>query len=68
MIIDEAPQAPECSTLIPLSCPAKKIVLIGDTNQIGNMILDKQAARDFGYDSSLMERLIYNYLPSTLLT
>lgn len=57
-MIDEAPQAPEYSTLIPLSFPAKKIVLIGDTKQIGNMILDKMAAKNYLYDYSLMEGLL----------
>jgi superfamily I DNA and/or RNA helicase len=58
-MIDEAPQAPEYSTLIPLSFSAKKIVLIGDTRQIGNMILDKLAARNYGYDYSLMQGLLH---------
>jgi superfamily I DNA and/or RNA helicase len=57
-MIDEAPQAPEYSTLMPLSFPAKKIVLIGDTKQIGNMILDKEAAKKYCYDYSLMQALL----------
>ncbi len=32
------------------------------------MILDKKAANDYGYDYSLMEGLLDNNHPSTLLT
>lgn len=68
IMIDEAPQAPEYCTLVPLSFPAKKIVLIGDTKQIGNMILDRKASKYFGYDYSLMQGLLDIKHPFTQLT
>ncbi|XP_073680895.1 probable helicase senataxin isoform X1 [Garra rufa] len=56
VIIDEASQAKETETLIPMlyRCPA--VILVGDPNQLPPTVVS-QKAKEFGYDQSLMARL-----------
>ncbi|XDV38190.1 hypothetical protein PO909_007653 [Leuciscus waleckii] len=63
VIIDEASQAKETETLIPMlyRCPA--IILVGDPNQLPPTVVS-QKAKEFGYDQSLMARLCKNLHPS----
>jgi senataxin len=56
LIVDEAAQAVELSTLIPLSLGVHQCVLIGDPQQLPATILSKR--EDMGnYERSLFERL-----------
>ena len=57
VIIDEACQAVELSTLIPLRYGCRKCILVGDPQQLPPTILSKQAAK-FMYDQSLFQRLM----------
>nr|XP_055035799.1 probable helicase senataxin isoform X2 [Misgurnus anguillicaudatus] len=56
VIIDEASQAKETETLIPMlyRCPA--VILVGDPNQLPPTVVS-QKAKELGYDQSLMVRL-----------
>jgi hypothetical protein len=55
-IIDEAAQAVEPSTLIPLRYGAREVVLVGDPLQLPATILSRECQRA-GYDRSLFARL-----------
>jgi hypothetical protein len=55
-IIDEAAQAVEPSTLIPLRYGAREVVLVGDPLQLPATILSRKCQRA-GYDRSLFARL-----------
>jgi len=57
VLIDEATQATEPETLIPLLKGAKHIILVGDHCQLGPVIMCKKAAKA-GLNQSLFERLI----------
>ena len=57
VLIDEATQACEPECLIPIVKGARQVVLVGDHQQLGPVILDKKAARA-GLNQSLFERLI----------
>ncbi|EGR30545.1 hypothetical protein IMG5_129630 [Ichthyophthirius multifiliis] len=57
VIIDEAAQAAEISTLIPLQYHCKRLILIGDPNQLPATIFSKKCEK-FNYDQSLFERLM----------
>ncbi|XP_051536202.1 probable helicase senataxin isoform X2 [Myxocyprinus asiaticus] len=63
VIIDEASQAKETETLIPMlyRCPA--VILVGDPNQLPPTVVS-QKAKEFGYGQSLMARLCKNLHPS----
>ncbi|XP_051961438.1 probable helicase senataxin [Xyrauchen texanus] len=63
VIIDEASQAKEVETLIPMlyRCPA--VILVGDHNQLPPTVVS-QKAKELGYDQSLMARLCKNLHPS----
>ncbi|KAA0719715.1 putative helicase senataxin [Triplophysa tibetana] len=56
VIIDEASQAKETETLIPMlyRCPA--VILVGDPNQLPPTVVSLKA-KELGYDQSLMARL-----------
>ena len=56
VIIDEAAQASEPSTLIPLRYGCRNLVLVGDPRQLPATILSQQA-KDGGLSRSLFERL-----------
>ena len=57
VLIDEATQAAEPEVLIPLVLGAKQVILVGDHQQLGPVIMSKKAARA-GLSQSLFERLI----------
>lgn len=57
VLIDEATQACEPEALIPLVLGAKQVVMIGDQQQLGPVIMNKKAAKA-GLSQSLFERLI----------
>ncbi|XP_053991776.1 uncharacterized protein LOC128883443 [Hylaeus volcanicus] len=56
IIIDEAAQAVELSTLIPLRLEPLRIVLIGDPQQLPATVLSR-AAKKLAYERSLFQRL-----------
>jgi len=56
VIIDEAGQASELTTLIPLQHRIKHAVLIGDPNQLPPTIISK-VAQEFLYEQSLFQRI-----------
>ena len=57
VLIDEATQATEPETLIPILKGAKHIILVGDHCQLGPVIMCKKAAKA-GLNQSLFERLV----------
>lgn len=57
VLIDEATQATEPETLIPILKGAKHIILVGDHCQLGPVIMCKKASKA-GLNQSLFERLI----------
>lgn len=57
VLIDESTQASEPECLIPIVKGAKQVILVGDHQQLGPVILDRKAA-DAGLKQSLFERLI----------
>merc|ERR1712166_1412808 len=57
VLIDEATQATEPETLIPILKGAKHIILVGDHCQLGPVIMCKKAAKA-GLNQILFERLI----------
>ncbi|XP_025067060.1 probable helicase senataxin isoform X2 [Alligator sinensis] len=56
VIVDEAGQACEVETLIPLIHRCSKLVLVGDPKQLPPTVISMKA-QDYGYDQSLMARL-----------
>ena len=56
VVIDEAAQAVEVSTLIPLQMGCKRLILIGDPLQLPATVF-AQASQDKKYNRSLFERL-----------
>lgn len=66
VLIDESTQASEPECLIPIVKGAKQIVLVGDHQQLGPVILDRKAG-DAGLKQSLFERLIsFGHIPIRL--
>lgn len=57
VLIDESTQASEPEVLIPIVKGAKQVILVGDHQQLGPVIVDKRAA-DAGLKQSLFERLV----------
>lgn len=57
VLIDESTQASEPESLIPIVKGAKQIILVGDHQQLGPVILERKAG-DAGLKQSLFERLI----------
>ena len=57
VLVDEATQACEPEALIPIVMGAKQVVMVGDHQQLGPVILNKKAAKA-GLTQSLFERLI----------
>ncbi|KAA0153804.1 hypothetical protein FNF29_02793 [Cafeteria roenbergensis] len=56
VVVDEAAQAPEASTLIPLRYGCRRCVLVGDPQQLPATVISPVAAR-LGLDRSLFARL-----------
>eukprot|EP01132_Coremiostelium_polycephalum_P006087 gene6087-7585_t len=67
VIIDEAAQAVETSTLIPIQHQCKKIVLVGDPKQLPATIISSVAIK-YSYDQSLFQRLQEKNTPHMLTT
>lgn len=66
VLIDEATQAMEPECLIPIVLGCKQLILVGDHQQLGPVVLDRKAAAA-GLSQSLFERLIsLNYHPIRL--
>ncbi len=57
VVIDEATQATEPESLIPIVLGCKQLVLVGDQCQLGPVVICKKAARA-GLNRSLFERFI----------
>ncbi|WVQ70770.1 hypothetical protein IAR50_000292 [Cryptococcus sp. DSM 104548] len=57
VLIDEATQSAEPECMIPLVMGCKQVVLVGDHQQLGPVIMNKKAARA-GLSQSLFERLV----------
>lgn len=57
VLVDESTQASEPEVLIPIVKGAKQVILVGDHQQLGPVILDKKAG-DAGLKQSLFERLV----------
>ncbi|KAJ2720044.1 ATP-dependent RNA helicase [Coemansia sp. Benny D115] len=58
VLIDESTQASEPECLIPLVMGARQVVLIGDHQQLGPVIMNKVAS-NAGLSQSLFERLVF---------
>ncbi|CAG9464040.1 unnamed protein product [Pedinophyceae sp. YPF-701] len=58
VIVDEATQASEPESLLPVVMGARQLVLVGDHCQLGPVCLNKAAARA-GLNVSLYERLLF---------
>ncbi|CAG9466793.1 unnamed protein product [Pedinophyceae sp. YPF-701] len=67
VIIDEAAQAVEPSTMVPLSVGARQVYLVGDPNQLPATVISQQALAR-GYHQSLFRRLQSVGYPVRLLT
>jgi senataxin len=65
--VDEAAQAVELSTLIPLRLGVKQLVLVGDPQQLPATVLSKRESVG-NYERSLFERLEHCGLPVHTLT
>ncbi|KAG9127213.1 ATP-dependent helicase NAM7 [Ceratobasidium sp. 392] len=57
VLIDDATQAAEPECMIPMVLGCKQVVLVGDHQQLGPVIMNKKAARA-GLTQSLFERLV----------
>ena len=68
VIIDEATQAVEPETLIPLAHDVKKFILVGDQNQLGPNLDDDPNLLNKNYNRSLFERLLLNYKNTKLFS
>ncbi|CUM67907.1 uncharacterized protein PRCAT00005618001 [Priceomyces carsonii] len=60
VIIDEACQCVELSSIIPLRYGCKKCILVGDPNQLPPTVLS-QAAASYNYEQSLFVRMQKNF-------
>ena len=57
VLIDESTQSAEPECLIPLVLGCKQVVLVGDHQQLGPVVMSKRAAKA-GLNQSLFERLV----------
>lgn len=66
VLIDESTQSAEPECMIPLVLGCKQVVLVGDHQQLGPVIMNKKAAKA-GLNQSLFERLVaLSLVPSRL--
>ena len=65
-VFDEAAQAGELATLVPLQHGARRVVLVGDPQQLPATVLSREAKR-LGLGRSLFERLQRSAHPVTML-
>nr|KYP67340.1 putative helicase DDB-G0274399 [Cajanus cajan] len=66
VIIDEAAQAVEPATLVPLANQCKKVFLVGDPAQLPATVISDNA-KNHGYGTSLFERLMQAGYPVKVL-
>ncbi|OIW13193.1 hypothetical protein TanjilG_17549 [Lupinus angustifolius] len=66
VIIDEAAQAVEPATLVPLANQCKKVFLVGDPAQLPATVMS-EVAKSHGYGTSLFERLMLAGYPVKML-
>ncbi|CAG9949730.1 unnamed protein product [Clonostachys rosea f. rosea IK726] len=66
VLIDESTQSAEPECMIPLVLGCKQVVLVGDHQQLGPVIMNKKAAKA-GLNQSLFERLIRLKTQPTML-
>mgnify|MGYP000936465213 FL=1 len=66
VVVDEACQAVEVSTLIPLLYGCRRLILIGDPNQLPSTVFSRMCIRQ-GYDQSLFERMMKCGCPVSML-
>ncbi|MGB1588782.1 MAG: AAA domain-containing protein [Candidatus Poseidoniaceae archaeon] len=67
VLIDEATQASEPSSLVPIVKGARQLILVGDHRQLPPTVIS-QTAEDGGLNIPMFERLIENGIPSHMLT
>lgn len=67
VIIDEAGQATEPSTLIPLQYKSERVILLGDSRQLPATVFS-DVCKNLGFGMSLFERLQLSGYPSTFLS
>ena len=67
VLLDEATQATEPASLIPLTKGARHVVLVGDHHQLPPTVISRRAEED-GLACSLFERLVALEAPATMLT
>ena len=67
VLLDEATQATEPASLIPLTKGARHVVLVGDHHQLPPTVISRRAEKE-GLACSLFERLVALGAPSTMLT
>ena len=67
VLIDEATQATEPSSLVPIVKGARQIILVGDHKQLPPTVISRNAEQG-GLNIPLFERLIENGVPSHMLT
>lgn len=67
LIIDEACQSTEPSTLIPFSLAPKRVILVGDQKQLPATTFSGNSEKT-GYCRSLFERLLDSGFDKTMLT
>ncbi|HJM67764.1 MAG TPA: AAA domain-containing protein [Candidatus Thalassarchaeaceae archaeon] len=67
VLLDEATQATEPASLIPLTKGARHVVLVGDHHQLPPTVISRRAEEE-GLARSLFERLVALGAPSTMLT
>ncbi|KAL6936769.1 hypothetical protein ACO0OL_001319 [Hanseniaspora opuntiae] len=65
VVIDEACQCTELSSLVPLRYGAKQIIMVGDPNQLPPTVISK-VATESNYDESLFSRLAKENSPYLL--
>ncbi|CAC27074.1 sen1 [Guillardia theta] len=66
LIIDEAAQSIELSSLIPIKKYTHRIILVGDIHQLPATVFSKSAIA-FGYNRSLLKRFQLNRYPTLFL-
>eukprot|EP00850_Spirogloea_muscicola_P016885 SM000140S00634 [mRNA] locus=s140:272814:280016:- [translate_table: standard] len=67
VIVDEAAQAVEPATLVPLSHGCRQVILVGDPVQLPATVLSRRAM-DYGYATSLFSRFQEGGYPVQMLT
>lgn len=67
IIIDEAAQAVEISTIIPLTDRTRRCIMVGDPNQLPATVLSKEA-KNMQYEQSLFARMMKSGYPTRMLT